>query len=136
MASILTSFKFAKENSEDLIYFVEDDYVHKKESLGEMILAYEKIASQTKKELFLCPVDYPYLYKKTSDTNILIGNKYHWRTVNETLLTFMTSKQLVIKHWDKLLLMAENESSPFETLLHEIYEEEICLTPIPSLAMH
>ena len=32
--------------------------------------------------------------------------------------------------------MAENESSPFETLLHEIYEEEICLTPIPSLAMH
>ena len=48
----------------------------------------------------------------------------------------MTSKQLVIKHWDKLLLMAENESSPFETLLHEIYEEEICLTPIPSLAMH
>jgi hypothetical protein len=32
--------------------------------------------------------------------------------------------------------MAENESAPFETLLHQIYEGEICLSPIPSLAMH
>ena len=75
MASILTSFKIAKEKSNDLIYFVEDDYIHKKESLGEMILAYEKIASETNKELFLCPVDYPFLYQKVDNTNIFIGNK-------------------------------------------------------------
>ena len=36
-------YKIAKEKSNDLIYFVEDDYIHKKESLGEMILTYEKI---------------------------------------------------------------------------------------------
>ena len=136
MASILTSFNVAKEHSKDLIYFVEDDYIHKKESIGEMILAYEKISSETNKELFLCPVDYPYLYKNTKNTNILIGNRYHWRTVNESLLTFMTSKKLIEKHWDQLTQMAENESAPFETLLHQIYEGEICLSPIPSLAMH
>jgi hypothetical protein len=136
MASILTSFKIAKEKSNDLIYFVEDDYIHKKESLGEMILAYEKIASETNKELFLCPVDYPYLYKDTDFTNILIGNKYHWRTVKESLLTFMTSKKMIEKYWNNLLLMSENENSPFETPLHDIYENEICLSPIPSLSMH
>ena len=136
MASILTSFQIAKKNSNDLIYFVEDDYIHKKESLGEMILAYEKIASETNKELFLCPIDYPYLYKNTDKTNILIGNKYHWRTVKESLLTLMTSKQMIEKYWDNLLLMSENENSPFETPLHNIYENEICLSPIPSLAMH
>ena len=32
--------------------------------------------------------------------------------------------------------MSETEHSPFETPLHEIYDEEICLSPIPSLAMH
>ena len=136
MASIFTSFQIAKKNSNDLIYFVEDDYIHKKESLGEMILAYEKITSETNKEVFLCPVDYPYLYKTAESTNILIGNKYHWRIVKESLLTFMTSKQMIDKYWDKLLSMSENENSPFETALHNIYENEICLSPIPSLAMH
>jgi hypothetical protein len=136
MASILTSFKISKEKSNDLIYFVEDDYIHKKESLGEMILAYEKISSETNKELFLCPVDYPFLYKGVDNTSILIGNKYHWRTVNESLLTFLTSKSLIEKYWDDLVLMSENEHAPFETPLHNIYNKEICISPIPSLAMH
>jgi len=136
MASILTSFNIAKEKSNDLVYFVEDDYIHKKETIIEMISTYEKIATELDRELFLCPVDYPYLYKKLDNSNILIGNKYHWRTVNESLLTFLTSKDLINKYWNELLLMAENEHSPFETPLHKIYEKELCLSPIPSLAMH
>ena len=136
MASILTSFNIAKEKSNDLVYFVEDDYIHKKETIIEMISAYEKIATELDRELFLCPVDYPYLYKKLDNSNILIGNNYHWRTINESLLTFLTSKDLINKYWNELLLMAENEHSPFETPLHKIYEKELCLSPIPSLAMH
>ncbi|MDB9744420.1 glycosyltransferase family 2 protein [Pelagibacteraceae bacterium] len=136
MASILSSFNIAKDKSDDLVYFVEDDYVHKKESIVEMISAYEKIASELNRELFLCPVDYPFLYKKLDNSNILIGNKYHWRTVKESLLTFLTSKELINKYWDELTLMAEHEHSPFETQLHKIYGKELCLSPIPSLAMH
>ena len=136
MASILTSFNIAKEKSNDLVYFVEDDYIHKKESLSEMIYSYEKISSELGRELFLCPIDYPYLYKKMENSNILIGNKYHWRTVNESLLTFLTSKELINKYWNELILMSTNELSPFETPLHKIYEKELCLSPIPSLAMH
>ena len=136
MASILTSFNIAKKNCGDLIYFVEDDYIHKKNSILEMVSTYEKIASELNCELFLCPVDYPYLYKKLDNSNILIGNNYHWRTVNESLLTFLTSKDLINKYWNELLSMAENEHSPFETPLHKIYEKELCLSPIPSLAMH
>ena len=124
MASILTSFNIAKEKSNDLVYFVEDDYIHKKETIIEMVSTYEKIATELDRELFLCPVYYPYLYKKLDNSNILIGNNYHWRTVNESLLTFLTSKDLVNKYWNELLLMAENEHSPFETPLHKIYEKE------------
>ena len=136
MASILTSFNIAKEKSEDLVYFVEDDYIHKKETLFEMISSYEKIASELDTDLFLCPVDYPYLYKKFENSKILLGNKYHWRTVNESLLTFLTSKKLINKYWVELVKMAETEHSPFEAPLHNIYENEICLSPIPSLAIH
>ena len=136
MASIRASFDLAKRESSDLVYFVEDDYIHKKESIFEMISAYEKISSEQNKELFICPADYPYLYKKLDNSQILIGNKYHWRTVNETLLTFLTSKSLIEKYWKNLILMSENEHAPFETPLHSIYEKEICITPIPSLVMH
>ena len=136
MASIRTSFDLAKRKSSDLVYFVEDDYIHKKESIFEMVSAYEKISSEQSKELFICPVDYPYLYKKLDNSQILIGNKYHWRTINESLLTFLTSKSLIEKYWDDLVFMSENEHVPFETPLHSIYEKEICISPIPSLAMH
>ena len=101
-----------------------------------MVSAYEKISSEQNKELFICPADYPYLYKKLDNSQILIGNKYHWRTINESLLTFLTSKSLIEKYWDDLVLMSENEHVPFETPLHGIYEKEVCISPIPSLAMH
>ena len=136
MASIRASFDLAKRKSSDLVYFVEDDYIHKKESIFEMVSAYEKISSEQNKELFICPTDYPYLYKKLDNSQILIGNKYHWRTVNESLLTFLTSKSLIDKYWNDLVLMSENEHVPFETPLHNIYEKEICISPIPSLTMH
>ena len=136
MSSIHRSFDIAKSECDDLIYFVEDDYIHKKESIFEMLSSYEKISSEINKEIFICPVDYPYLYKKLENSKIFIGNKYHWRTVNESLLTFLTSKSLINKYWDDLILMCENEHSPFETPMHKIFEKELCISPIPSLAIH
>ena len=135
MASIRQSFYHA-ENCTDLIYFVEDDYVHKTEALAEMLFAYEKFSSIFQNEIFILSTDYPYLYKKMSNSNILIGENTHWRTVKESLLTFMTSKKMIEKHFEKLIDMATNESNPFEKNLHEIYEKEICFSPIPSLSIH
>jgi glutamate racemase len=136
MSSIRESCDVAKKDCDDLVYFVEDDYIHKRESIFEMISSYEKISSELNKDIFICPVDYPYLYKKLENSNIFIGTKYHWRTINETLLTFLTSKSLINKHWNNLILMCENEHSPFETPMHKIFEKELCISPIPSLAMH
>ena len=71
-----------------------------------------------------------------NNSNILIGEKTHWRTVRESLLTLMTSKKMIEKHLDKLIDMATNESNPFEKNLHKIYEKELCFSPIPSLSIH
>ena len=135
MASIRKSFNEAK-NCTDLIYFVEDDYIHKRESLAEMLFAYEKFSSIFQDELFILSTDYPYLYKKMNSTNVLIGEKTHWRSVKESLLTFMTSKKMIEKYFEKLIDMATNRSDPFEKNLHEIYEKEKCFSPIPSLSIH
>ncbi len=59
-----------------------------KDCLNEMLFTYEKFASLIKDELVLCPTDFPYLYNKFEPTQIILGNKRHWRVVEETLCYF------------------------------------------------
>ena len=136
MSNIHKSLLIAKNQCNDLIYFVEDDYLHLNDSINEMIFAYERISSLTKNELILCPSDYPYLYTKIDPTNIFLGSNRHWRKIDETLCTFLTSKNIIEKYWDKFISMCQFEHYPFEKPLHEIYKSEYCLSPIPSLAIH
>jgi len=136
MASIKKSFEVASTGDGDLIYFVEDDYLHKKDSILEMLFTYEKISTICQNEIFLCPVDYPYLYMPTKKSEIFLGHNTHWRTVDESLLTFMTSKKMLNKYMKELNDMALTEHTPFETPLHDIYKNELCLSPLPSLALH
>jgi len=136
MSNIHKSLLIGKNQCNDLIYFVEDDYLHQQDSINEMIFAYERISSQVNKELILCPTDYPYLYTKIDSTNIFLGSNKHWRKIDETLCTFLTSKILLEKYWEKFVSMCQFEHYPFEQPLHDIYKIEYCLSPIPSLALH
>ena len=136
LASLLQGFEIGKERGDDLIFFVEDDYLHFEPMLEEMVASYERISSQIGKDIFMCPSDYPYLYMTNEKTNILIGNKRHWRTVNKTLCTFMTSKNLLDKYWDNFNKTCQDRHDPFEKYINEIYKKEICISPIKSLSLH
>ncbi len=136
LASLLQSFELAKKNGEDLVFFVEDDYLHFEPMMEEMIASYERIASQIDKDIFMCPADYPYLYMNNEKTNILIGNKRHWRTISKTLCTFMTTKALLDKYWDNFYNTCLDRNDPFEKYLNEIYIKEFCISPLKSLSLH
>ena len=136
LASLLQSFEIGKNQSDDLIFFIEDDYIHSETMLDEMITSYERIASQVKKDIIMCPADYPYLYMNNEKTNILIGSNRHWRTINKTLCTFMLSKNLLNKYWENFYKTCLDRHSPFEKYINEIYENEVCISPIKSLSLH
>ena len=136
LASLRESFEIGKEKGDDLIFFVEDDYIHFEAMLEEMITSYERLSSQLKKDIFMCPSDYPYLYMKNEPSNILIGNKRHWRTVNKTLCTFMTSKNLLVKYWENFEKTCVDRHDPFEKYINEIYQKELCISPLKSLSLH
>ena len=136
LASLLQSFEIGRDKSEDLIYFVEDDYLHFETMLEEMVSSYERIASQINKDIFMCPSDYPYLYMDNTKTNILIGNKRHWRTIDKTLCTFLTTKNLLDRYWDNFYKNCLERHDPFEKYLNEIYSKEICISPLKSLSLH
>ena len=136
LASLLQCFEIGKEKGEDLIFFIEDDYLHFESMLEEMVASYERIASQINKDIFMCPTDYPYLYMSNEKTNILIGNKRHWRTINKSLCTFLTTKNLLNKYWNNFYMTCIDRHDPFEKYLNEIYDKEICISPIKSLSLH
>ena len=136
LSSLLKCFMTGKNEGKDLVFFVEDDYLHFESALEEMISSYERISSQTNKELFVCPTDYPYLYMDNNKTNLLIGSKRHWRTVSKTLCTFLVSHALIEKYWDNFYNNCLDRHSPFEKYLNKIYEKELCISPVKSLSIH
>ncbi len=136
MANFYNSLLIAKNEEADLIYFVEDDYLHSPDSMVEMIFSYEKFYSLFSQEVVLLPSDYPYLYTKDENTKVYLGEKKHWRLVSESLVTFMTSKTLIDKHFSELEIMGLEWIDPWEKPLHKIYNSYPCLSPIPSLAVH
>ena len=135
LSSLLKCFTIGR-SAQDLVFFVEDDYLHFESMLEEMTSSFERISSQLNKDLFMCPSDYPYLYMNNEKTNILIGNKRHWRTINKSLCTFMTSKNLIDIYWDNFHKTCLERNDPFEKYLNEIYEKEFCISPIKSLSLH
>ena len=136
LASLLQCFEIGKEIGEDLIFFVEDDYLHFETMLEEMIATYERVSSQLGKDIFMCPADYPYLYMNNEKTNILIGDKRHWRTISKTLCTFLTSKKLLDLYWENFSKNCEDRHDPFEKYINEIYKKEFCISPLKSLSVH
>ena len=136
LASLLCSYEIAQEKTDDLVFFVEDDYLHFEPMIEEMVASYERISSQLNKDIFICPADYPYLYMNNQKTNILVGNKRHWRTVSESLCTFMTSKKFLDKYWDNFYKTCLDRNDPFEKYINEIYKNEFCISPLKSLSVH
>ena len=124
------------ENSEDLIFFIEDDYIFDENCIEEMIITYSRLSTIFNNDVFLCPSDYPFYYDSSYKTSLYIGNKYKWRTVEETLLTFMMSKDLYERYKKNIRLVGEKENVPFEKPLHEIYKNNPCFSPVNSLSYH
>ena len=124
------------EKSEDLIFFIEDDYIFEENCIEEMIITYSRLSTIFNKDVFLCSSDYPFLYDSSYKTSLYIGKKYKWRTVEETLLTFMMSKKLYDLYRKNIRLVGEKENKPFEKPLHEIYKKSPCLSPVNSLSYH
>jgi len=136
LSSLLKCFELGKSEGKDLIFFVEDDYLHFEESLEEIVSTYERITSQLNKDIFMCPSDYPYLYMNNEKTSLLLGSKRHWRSINKTLCTFLAPISFIDKYWDNFKKNCQDRHDPFEKYLNELYEKELCISPVKSLSVH
>ena len=124
------------KNAEDIIFFIEDDYLFEKKSIEEIMISYSRISTILNRDIIMCPSDYSFFYDSLYKTSLLLGKNYKWRIVGETLLTFVFSKSIFKKYKDTIRLVGEKENNPFEKPLHELYKKETCIAPINSLCYH
>tara|TARA_B100001250_G_scaffold143648_1_gene122949 strand:- start:2060 stop:3028 length:969 start_codon:yes stop_codon:yes gene_type:complete len=124
------------EKAEDIIFFIEDDYLFEKDCIEELIFTYSRISTLLNQDIFLCPSDYPFYYDSVYETALFIGKEFRWRYVKETLLTIMFSKEVFLKNKKNIRLVGEKINEPFEKPLDEIFNKVPCLAPIKSTAYH
>lgn len=127
--------KIAK-NCEDLVFFLEDDYLFKNNSIEELLSSYSLISTKLKEDIIICPSDYSFFYDGLYKTSLILGAKTKYRFVGETLMTFLISKDLVIKNYSMLEEVAIKNNDPFELPLHNIYKKHPCVAPVNSLVYH
>ena len=124
------------EKSEDLILFVEDDYLFEPNCIDEILSSFSKISSLLKEDIILCPSDYPFFYDTLFQTSLFIGKEYKWRVVRETLLTILFSKDILINNRQLIRKVGDTINEPFEKPLHQVYKRYYCLAPINTLCHH
>ena len=121
---------------DDLVFFVEDDYLFEKNAIEECVLSYSRLATQLGQDIIISPTDYWFYYDTLYNTSVILGANYKFRFVGETLMTFLTSKKIIEKNYDLIEKVSLQENDPFEKPLHELYKKYPCLAPIGSLSYH
>jgi len=146
-ASGLAQFERGRDSDADLVYFVEDDYLHYPTAIDEMVDAYYTFKENLGREISIHPFDDPdnYLPVWIEPTRIVYGKNRHWRTNLHTTFTFLCNPELVRARWHVFYTMATEYGTVWgemnhvneSTMVNKIWREEVTLfTPIPSLALH
>lgn len=142
--SALKQFEFCKDSNADLVYSVEDDYLHCPSAIEEMLECYTLFKEKSGKDIVIYPFDMPddYVPPWMEPCYVVHGSKRHWKTGSWTTNTLLTTPQLFQKHWHYFEKLAK-EYSPIKHEVHEgntivnIYKNHaLRFSPIPSLALH
>lgn len=146
-ASGLAQFEAGRSSNADLVYFVEDDYLHYPTAIQEMIDAYSTFKKNLGIEVAIHPYDDPdnYLPLYIDECRVVLGKKRHWRTNKYSTFTVMCSPEIVKKFWSRFYTVAteymtewgEKNQIQEGTTINHIWRWEVKLfTPIPSVALH
>jgi hypothetical protein len=148
----LKQFEYCKNSVADLVYSVEDDYLHCPESIIEMLQTYIHMKKyyHIKKEICLYPFDNQedYEYSRTIPGRVFRTPTRHWKEGIWTTFTMMTTPKVFQDHWKTFEKLATkytpwNGVDKIGEIVHEgnticdIWEHHVLrINPIPSLALH
>lgn len=138
-----------RDSQYNLVYSVEDDYLHCKTAIQEMIDSYNIFQEKLNKPIVLFPFDEPDEYRPPSRQDFIVhGSNRHWRTGIASTQVLFTSPALFKNYWSLFETLALKYNGNYLEPRTEHYEESntiykiwtsgnaIRFNPIPSLALH
>ena len=130
-------------DDDEIVYFIENDYLHKPGSQKIIQEAFELGASFV--SLYDHPDKYmvpskggnPYCEGGAEDTRVYLTDSCHWKITNSTTMTFAT-KVSTLKRTEETLRKWTSESHPndFQMFLDLRAQKELLITPIPGYSTH
>tara|TARA_R110000796_G_scaffold30530_2_gene81510 strand:- start:1191 stop:1874 length:684 start_codon:yes stop_codon:yes gene_type:complete len=130
-------------DDDEIVYFVENDYIHKKESYEIITEGFELGASFV--SLYDHPDKYldpsqggnPYCEGGGEDTRVYLTDLCHWKVTNSTTMTF-AAKVSTLKRVESILRKWTSETHPndFQMFLELRDNNELLITPLPGYATH
>jgi len=132
-----------KYNDDEIVYFIENDYLHKPDS--EKIiqegfdLGASFIALYDHPDKYLDPSHggNPYCEGGAEDTRVYLTDSCHWKLTNSTTMTF-AAKVSTLKRVEPILRKHTSGTHPndFQMFLELRQRGELLITPIPGYATH
>ena len=69
-------------------------------------------------------------------TNSYANNKIVFVDIDYLINNSTIGKKIINKHFKKFVSACEFEHYPFEKPFHDIYKKELCISPMPAIAVH
>jgi glycosyltransferase involved in cell wall biosynthesis len=149
-ASLIKVFELAAESTADLVYIVEDDYLHYPEAISEMLETWQKFIPQVQgDDMCLSLVDCPANYHRDGyfnggigrdgSTGMIVGGiNRAWRSNTHTGGTFCTTPTVINKYWGAFDDLCKNWPNVDENKTwNKVWEQHVPLfTPLIPLAYH
>ena len=132
-----------KGDDNEIVYFVENDYLHKpnsKKILEEGLdLGASFVSLYDHPDKYLSPQNggNPYCQGGAEDTRVYLTSSVHWKITNSTTMTF-ASKVKTLKENESILREHTKDSYPkdFDMFIELRKINQILITPIPGYSTH
>jgi hypothetical protein len=139
-----------RDSDADLVYSVEDDYLHCESAIQEMVDSWCLFKDRlNRSDIVLYPFDEPSEYNPPARTDYVVhGSARHWRTGIFTTNVLMMPPHILRDHWSLFECLALKYNGDYLNPRTEHYEESNTIwqiwnsgqamrfNPIPSLALH
>ena len=130
-------------DDDEIVYFIENDYLHKPNSQKILEEGFELGASFV--SLYDHPDKYlspekggnPYCQGGAEDTRVYLTDSCHWKITNSTTMTF-AAKVKTLKRTEEILRKHTNTTHPndFNMFLELREKNELLITPLPGYSTH
>jgi hypothetical protein len=130
-------------DNDEIVYFIENDYLHKHDSIKILqdgfSLGASFVALYDHPDKYLDPSKggNPYCEGGGEETRVYLTNTCHWKITNSTTMTF-AAKVSTLKRVELILRKWTSEKHPndFQMFLELREKGELLITPLPGYATH